>query len=590
MQAALTQAFKAQQQGEFQQADVLYQQIIIENPNSAEAWHYYAIFAAQQQQFSQALERIQKAIAIDSDSAEYYQTLGNILKKLNKLDEALQALLTAEKLETNNPEIHNQLAVLYYQQQNFDNALKHYAKAVQLKPDYVEAHFNLALLFIQQNNMDAAITQLKNVLTLFPENINAHKLLADLYLNSGASDQSTQDALNQAIKHYKFILELQPDFVDVINNLGVAYLKLNQGEAAVKCFTKVLSIDVKHIDARNNLAATYLQGDRYDNARTHYLELLKVDADNIEAHYNLGVCAMAIGELEQAQQAFNWVLQKNPENIDAAVNLAAVYLKLKNITAAVEQYKQVLKLNPQQPVANYMLHALQHDLTPDTAPAEYVRNLFDNYAGYYDKHIGEALHYQVPSLMREKIMALNNKHDKHNKPETPWRILDLGCGTGLAGEVFSDQAAYLYGIDISPKMLAYAKRKNIYQALQPGDINACLQDIITASIEKFDLIIAADVFVYLGELKHVFTACKQLLKNKGLFCFSVETLNETERSEPGKKIEFSLQQTARFAHSEKYLKRLIKDNDFGTVFFEKIILRYQDQEPVWGFLVGLNLR
>lgn len=479
--------------------------------------------------------------------------------------------------DPNNAQIHNKLAMLLYRNQDFDNALIHYAKAVNLKPDYIEAHYNLGLLFIKLAKPDEAITQLKNVLALDQNHILSHKLIADLYLQN--------NALAQAKQHYEIALELQPKQVETLNNLGVTYLKLKDPESAITCFSKAVMFDENHLDARNNLAVTYLQQDRYENALLHYQILLQQDRDNLEVHYNFGVAKMAVGDLNDAIRHFQIVLQKQPDSIDAAINIAAVYLKLNSVNKAIDCYEKVVKQDPHHPVANYMLHALRDASIgngPEVAPAQYVKNLFDNYAGYYDKHTTEVLHYQVPALMRT---AIDNLKDKTN---LPWRILDLGCGSGLSGQTFHDLATRLIGIDISPKMLYYAKLKGIYDDLMEGDLLSCLSRHSLSNIgHQFNLILAADVFVYMGQLSEVFQNATRLLAENGLFVFSIETMNENELNN-SKKEGFVLRRTARYAHSENYLEKLAVNSSLKIRLKQIIIPRYQDENPVKGLLYVLQ--
>lgn len=62
----------------------------------------------------------------------------------------------------------------------------------------------------------------------------------------------------------------------------------------------------------------------------------------------------------------------------------------------------------------------------------YVETLFDSYSNF-DEH-SEALHYRAPQVLQMAVKAaVNYKDGKTNA----WDILDLGCGTGLAGIAFA---------------------------------------------------------------------------------------------------------------------------------------------------------
>ncbi len=65
-------------------------------------------------------------------------------------------------------------------------------------------------------------------------------------------------------------------------------------------------------------------------------------------------------------------------------------------------------------------------------------------------------------------------------------ILDLGCGTGLAGVAFKDVAALLDGVDLSPEMIEKARARKLYDNLIVGDIETALEQT-----GQYDLLLAA---------------------------------------------------------------------------------------------------
>lgn len=488
---------------------------------------------------------------------------------MNLFEQATADLQDALSKNPDQAELHNQLGVLYYKQKDFDKALQHYVKATNLKPDFAEAHFNLGLLFIQQGKIEFAIKQFHNVETLLPEFVPALRYLADLSLQ-------IQD-YNSAKYYYEQIIEANAVDADVLNNLGVVYLKQEIWEEASQYFGKALIIDEDHLDARSNLAAVYLQNERYDNAMRNYQEFLTHKPDDIESNYNLGVAAMAVGELKIAVNHFEKVLTIDNNNIDAMLNLAAVKLKLTEKTAAIKLYHEVLHQNAVQSIARYMLQALEGGDNPESAPKEYVENLFDNYAGYYEKHINEVLQYSVPDAMGRMLApyleALSLRGSLRPK-QSNLAILDLGCGSGLAAEKFAAHAKTIIGIDLSKKMLKQAERKNIYTELIHADLITGMQQLS----QQFDLIIAADVFVYIGSLEEIFSLVKSHLKPGGLFCFSTETAGAN----------YQLLSSARYAHASEYITTLAIAQGLSIIEQQSIIPRYQENQPVAGMLYLLK--
>ena len=140
----------------------------------------------------------------------------------------------------------------------------------------------------------------------------------------------------------------------------------------------------------------------------------------------------------------------------------------------------------------YLLAALGSEAMPAASPVQYVRDLFDKYARRFDDQLVSQLNYRVPELLAAQLQPLVEA--------TGLGVLDLGCGTGLCRPWLKPWAGSLTGLDVSAKMLEEAARKGVYDRLVAGEINAYLQTCSAC----FDLIVAAAVFIYIGDLSGVF--------------------------------------------------------------------------------------
>ena len=154
-------------------------------------------------------------------------------------------------------------------------------------------------------------------------------------------------------------------------------------------------------------------------------------------------------------------------------------------------------------------------------------------------------------------------------------MIDLGCGTGLAGIEFRDIAETLTGIDLSPKMLGEAKAKNIYDKLYVDDIIDRLNSLNC----KFDLFISSDVFVYIGNLRPIFQCIQKHSTKNFYFVFSTELSDQDG---------FNLQKTARYAHSNEYILSTAKHFGFQIKYFKEINLRYEKDDWVKGGIYVLT--
>ncbi len=122
---------------------------------------------------------------------------------------------------------------------------------------------------------------------------------------------------------------------------------------------------------------------------------------------------------------------------------------------AYEAYQQVLLQDPYHETAKFMVSALLQSPIlqnidnvkstdiPCEAPLDYIKKLFDNYADHFEEHLQKTLHYKVPEQLYHFIKPYMSGQSLVT--------LDLGCGTGLGGVVFSPVIKELTGVDISPR-------------------------------------------------------------------------------------------------------------------------------------------
>lgn len=551
-QLTLEKADKLSQKGEISKAKIIYEQLISDNPQNYEAIHNLAWLHIREKEHRPAINWLNRAIGIKPSDPQLITHLANIYKETGDLKQSEHYYRRAIELNPNYAQAHNNLGNLYYHQKNWGKALKYFAKAVNLKYDYDDAHYNLGLLFLKRSQYDHAKTQFNNVVQLNPLNWQAHYYLATIYLHEQAFERADQ-TLQQVIK-------LNSNFPDAFNNLGVVQLKKKNPQQAIDYFTRALAINNHHLEARHNIAATFMEFDRFENAITHYRELLRLQPNDINAHYNLGVALMILGLLSEATHHYQQVLVQNPEHTDTLINLGTIHLKFKRNQAAITCFKTVLSAQPHHQLANYLLTATTGKTPESPPPHAYIRNLFNNYALYYDDHMEKKLKFTVPALLCQAIKKIApNFHAK--------QTLDLGCGSGLAGAAIKQFTEQLNGIDLSRKMLAIASSKKIYNQLIEADLTEALQ----ADTNYYQLIIASDVFPYLGDLEEILSLCRARLTREGLLAFSVENLKGDA---------YKLQTTLRYTHAPQYIHRMVAKIGFSILLENAVIGRYQENQPL----------
>ncbi|WP_413991926.1 methyltransferase domain-containing protein [Labrys okinawensis] len=199
---------------------------------------------------------------------------------------------------------------------------------------------------------------------------------------------------------------------------------------------------------------------------------------------------------------------------------------------AIEAYRQSLAFDASDVAgAGARLARLGERPADGAMTASHVAALFDEYAPRFEHSLVGDLSYRGPALLKAALSELR-------QPLAFRRMLDLGCGTGLAGEALQACCAEMIGVDLSQAMLAKAGNKSLYRDLICEDALAFLESQPAASAE---LVLAADVFVYLGDLQALFNEVARVLEPNGLFAF---TAQRHDGPEP-----FILNHDMRYAHS-----------------------------------------
>jgi len=247
-----------------------------------------------------------------------------------------------------------------------------------------------------------------------------------------------------------------------------------------------------------------------------------------------------------------------------------ILMEIARADDAVAAFQAYLALDPTDAWgAAIKLALLGAQDQPETAPPSYIETLYDDYAPRFETALVDRLHYNVPSHLRDLFAGLPVSQTLSNA-----LILDLGCGTGLAGLAFKSYAAQMEGVDISRGMLREAEKKQIYSQLLHTDI---ITDLRTRAPRSIDIVITTDVLIYTGALEELFTLIARTLKQGGVFIFS------TQRLEGGET--YKLTADHRYAHSFYYLQLCLTQAGMNILLSQTQTVRLEAGHAVAGDLV-----
>jgi len=484
-----------------------------------------------------------------------------------------------------------QQAVAHHQGGRLAQAQALYREVLALAPRQFDALHLLGVVHRQQGDAVLAVDLIGQAIAINPAQATPHCNLGAALQDLGRSEE--------ALASYDQALRLDPSYAMAFANRGNALRKLGRSREAVDSYDRALALRSPYPEAACNRAAALLDlgqpqaalasaeralagQPRYAQAlcvRANALYLLRrlrdalegydhalaLDPAMAEAHAGRGMALHKLGRWDEALRSHDKALALRPGHAPTHEQRAASLQALGRLPEAIAAYASARRLLDEQGgdtgQVDFALAALGVGSTPGRAPQDYVKALFDGYAGHFDQHLTGVLDYRTPAaidaaLRRAQVAGGDD-------------VLDLGCGTGLCAPLLKPGARSLVGVDLSEGMLAKARETGLYDRLACADIVAFLAQ----EEARFDLVVAADVFVYVGDLAEVFAGVARVLRPGGAFCFSTETV-EGEG--------FVLQASNRYAHAPAYLRTLAAAHGFQVASLESAVLRSENGVPING--------
>jgi predicted TPR repeat methyltransferase len=330
-------------------------------------------------------------------------------------------------------------------------------------------------------------------------------------------------------------------------------------------FEQVLQLDANHALAHYQLGNVRRDQGRYADAERHFRLALALSPAHAETHNNLGVIQQVTGRLDEAVASYRRAVQAKPTLTQAYLNLGRLLMQQGRRDEAAQCYRDAAASSDKPGVFTHLLAALEGRSTA-AAPDDYVRATFDGFARQFDQQLVGELGYHVPEAMARAVARV--------RPFAPASadVLDLGCGTGLSGAALAPLARKLVGIDLSANMLHEARARGCYHQLAQAEILGWMRGEQAA---QFDLIVAADVFTYIGDLGPAFAEAARLARTNALFTFSLEVCSA---------VDWRLQDSGRYAQSAAFIERLAKEHHFSVALRADQPLR----KPIVGLLYVLT--
>jgi predicted TPR repeat methyltransferase len=522
---ALNAAREHHQAGRLQEAEVLYRQVLDRNPDQPDALHGLGTLARQAGRNDMALKLIGRAAQLAPWVAAYQHSYGEMCLAVGKPSQAVDAFRRALQLPGSRPESHVALGIALERLGQHAAAADAFRLAMALGVDRAEVHHHLSVALLKTGRYREAEESCRRTMEL------------------GASGAATYLTLAEALGNQRRVDE------------------------SIAAFRKAIELKPNSPLAHNGLGAVLGMKGSFEEAIEQIRISLRLWPDYPQAHFNLGAVFRQQRNDEQAVACFRKAIELQPNYLEARAELADALARMGHKQEAIDQLRDLAGLYPQNIDIKFALAALGGQSAPPQPPAATIVNLFDRYAPVFDQHLGEKLQYRAPQLIFDAVTAA--------APAMRPNVMDLGCGTGLCGQLFRPIAESLSGVDLSSAMVSQARQRGIYDHLEVGDLVTALR----ANPSRYELILAADVFVYLGELTDAFAAAAAALRPGGLFAFTVEALDSGT---------YALQPSRRYAHSAQYVGDQAIQLGLDQVSMNRAVLRMESDQELFGLVTVLR--
>ena len=279
------------------------------------------------------------------------------------------------------------------------------------------------LNLLKSGKLNNAKTKIENYIKKFPRSFVLFNILGAVYVG--------QDQLEVAINYHKKSIEINPDYAEGYNNLGIAFQKLGLFEEAVKNYNKTLKLKPNFAPAYNNLGIVFKSLNKLDEALMNAKKAIELDSEYAEAHNNIGAIFQDLDNLEEAHKYYKKAIKLKPNYSDAYYNLGILLKKLDKIEECIENFRKAVKINQKN----------------SRAYSNYLFNL--NYLNKYDDN------YYVEEAKKFRL-SLNKIDDQLCTPYK-YIINPKKLNVGFVSADFKKHPVGFYLIDV----LKYFKKENI---------------------------------------------------------------------------------------------------------------------------------
>jgi Tfp pilus assembly protein PilF len=294
----LARAIEHHRHGRLEEAAALYESLIGERPEDANALHLLGVVSLQRGDANRAVELIGRALALHPGVADFHNNMGEAHRALGALDFALGHYREAVRLDARHADAHNNLGVALKAKGALEPAETHFRRAIAIAPSHPRAHNNLGTVLRALGQYEEAERELRRAVEIAPAYSDAHSNLGNVLWALEARDE--------ALASQRKALELDPRNADAMVNIGTALNELGEGDSATAFYRQAIACRPDFADAHYNLANNLADHGELALARECYLRALALEPEHVEAHGNLARLDLLAGRFAEGFDRWKW--------------------------------------------------------------------------------------------------------------------------------------------------------------------------------------------------------------------------------------------------------------------------------------------
>jgi tetratricopeptide (TPR) repeat protein/predicted O-methyltransferase YrrM len=327
----LAQARRCHQAGELPQAEGLYQQLLVANPQQPELWYALGEVRHRLRKLPEAAAAYENALRMQPERVGAYLALAEVYKDQGKRDEAVNAYRQALHLNPQQPDTETNLGVLLAELGRIDEAIAHWQQALHLQPDCAKAVHNLGVALAQKGKHQEALGYLERALALKPDYAEACFNLGNVLVSLNRQEE--------AVTRFREALQLRSDYADAYHNLGCVLTELHRPAEASVFLHQLLRLRPAFAEGHNQLGLALAAQGKYVEAEASYREALRLDAKSANAHSNLGNAYQEQGRLDEALACYDLALWFDPDSATTRWNRSLSLLQKGDFERGWKEYE-----------------------------------------------------------------------------------------------------------------------------------------------------------------------------------------------------------------------------------------------------------